>query len=899
MKRRIMALLCAVSVLAVTIPFGAEAKKTDTLKLNYYFGELGFENEKLGTSLEVEGLDKLNSQGMPDLPSKSVVFVVPKGKTVDQVEVKGSSTTVYENILIAPSAGFQTITQDEIWQEELPEEETEGTEPDEQKIDEVIAKQQEAEQPEQEEQEPAVQAGQPVSQNDVEQETDVEEEAAEGEIEAEELGSGRIDDSLGKESLDADSNLKKARELARSLRNTIDFSKSSAYNTAVYEGSQPYPKKNYTISQVQEVRGFRICTLTIYPMSYFNGSLSYNASMDVKVTFKKDTQKNQETLYVPDKEDLIFLDEDLVNEEQLSGYLSTGKTKTGTTIAGSGRIDYIIITNNKLKSTFQKLAKHKKTKGLSTAVVTTEKIYKNYSGRDKAEKIRNFIKDAYRNNRVKYILLGGDGDGNVKSSKAIIPTRILYCPPVSSGVTTQIASDMYYACLSGNYDSNKNAIYGEPNDGTGGKEVDLGYDVFIGRAPVDNKTEANNFVTKTINYEKRTKQKKALMVGEQLTGNYECSVELASGLQGEMDGQVLSDTIRSLRDGKIKQEYISMYYQVNETLQEVLMSDLTLAGQFAGFLVQYYPQVKAYLEGKEQTEQITRMKLLQLYSFCQDLETALLNGTYDEEQKRIVLKEISYVKEYLNECEGKTFQEAFEGSHYYNSGGTTASLDVKTLDVIYGGNYKDEIKTGSSSNNITTKGVPKSYKVTTLYDRDSSNNKWKKTTLIKKLNASPELINHMGHSDTSTVMRLSRSDASKLKNTKAFFFYSQGCYAGSFDNMTTSDSYESKDSIAEYLLVSSKKSGAFACVVNSRYGWFSSSGTNGPSQIYDRWFWHYALNGNSSEKKMGVALAKSKQKTIKYISDADNGNVIRFCMYTINLLGDPETAIGVTVKKKK
>ncbi len=912
MKRRLLAFLCAVSVLAVSIPFSTEAKKTDTLKLNYYFGELEFENERLGTALEVDGLDKFNRQGMPDLPSKSIVFVVPKGKAVDRVEVTGSSTTLYEDILIAPSAGFQTMPMDEMEQQE-----PEGlTEPDVTEPDDMITEQPEAVQPESEQpeavqpepeqqkeesagkQEPASEEGQPVSGNQVNDAGSGEAEPREGEPELEELAGGKQDDSLKQETLDADSNLKEARKLARELRNTIDFSKSDAYDTAVYEGTQQYPQKNYTISQVQEVRGFRICTLTIYPMSYSNGSLAYNASMDVKVTFKKASPKDKESLYVPDEDDLDFIDEDLANIEQLSGYLSTGSPKTGKSIAGNGRIDYIIITNNKLKSSFQRLAKHKQSKGLKTAIVTTEQIYKEYSGRDNAEKVRNFIKEAYKKNRVKYILLGGDGDGDADNPKAVVPTRILYCPPVSDGVTTQIASDMYYACLGGNYDSNRNGIYGEPGDGTGGKEVDLGYDVFVGRAPVDSKKEANNFVSKTINYEKRTKQKKALMVGEQLTGNYECSVELASKLQGKMDGQQLTDTIRSLRDAKIKQEYVTMYYQVNETLQEVLMSDLTLAGQFAGFLVQYYDRVNAYLNGSGQSEQITRMELLQLYSFCQDMEEALKEGDYEEGQKQTILKEISYVKEYLNECEGKTFREAFEGSHYYNNTGDTASLDINPLSEIYGGNYKDEIKKGSKSNNITTKGIPKKYKVTTLYDRDASNHQWKKNTLIKKLNSSPELINHMGHSDTGVVMRLNRSDVTKLKNKKAFFFYSQGCYAGSFDNMTTSDTYEDKDSVAEYLLVSSKKTGAFACVVNSRYGWFSASGTNGPSQIYDRWFWHYALNGKSSEKKMGVALAKSKQKTIKYVNDADNGNVIRFCMYTINLLGDPETAIGVTPKKK-
>lgn len=537
MKRRLLAFLCAVSVLAASIPFSAEAKKTDTLKLNYYFGELEFENERLGTALEVDGLDKFNRQGMPDLPSKSIVFVVPKGKAVDQVEVTGSSTTLYEDILIAPSAGFQTMPLDETEQQE-----PEGlTEPEAVEPDDTITEQPEAvpTEPEQQQvesvgqQEPADEEGQTVSGNHVNETESGEEEPKEGELELEELTGGKQDDSQKQETLDADSNLKEARKLARELRNTIDFSKSDVYDTAVYEGKQQYPQKNYTISQVQEVRGFRICTLTIYPMSYSNGSLAYNASMDVKVTFKKDSKKDKESLYVPDKDDLNFIDEDLANAEQLSGYLSTGSQKTGKSIAGNGTIDYIIITNNKLKSSFQKLAKHKQSKGLKTAVVTTEQIYKEYSGRDNAEKVRNFIKEAYKKNRVKYILLGGDGDGDANAPKAIVPTRILYCPPVSDGVTTQIASDMYYACLGGNYDSNRNGIYGEPGDGTGGKEVDLGYDVFVGRAPVDNKKEADNFVTKTINYEKRAKQKKALMVGEQLTGNYDCSVELASKLQGK------------------------------------------------------------------------------------------------------------------------------------------------------------------------------------------------------------------------------------------------------------------------------------------------------------------------------------------------------------------------------
>ena len=86
-----------------------------------------------------------------------------------------------------------------------------------------------------------------------------------------------------------------------------------------------------------------------------------------------------------------------------------------------------------------------------------------------------------------------------------------------------MVSDLYYSCLSGNYDYDSDRVFGEPNDGVDGKSVDLLAEVYVGRAPVDNDVELNNFVRKTIAYESTNPDDPyltcALMVGEYL-GDY-------------------------------------------------------------------------------------------------------------------------------------------------------------------------------------------------------------------------------------------------------------------------------------------------------------------------------------------------------------------------------------------
>jgi len=164
----------------------------------------------------------------------------------------------------------------------------------------------------------------------------------------------------------------------------------------------------------------------------------------------------------------------------------------GTKRAKSDSIEYAIITADSLKNAFQSLAEWKIRKGIKTEVFGLDTILTNFEGKDTQEKIRNFIIALYNTENLKWILLGGDTD--------IIPCRRLFAMASEAGFRPDdedsIPADIYYADLQGNYDFDSNEIYGEVED-----SIDLYPDVYLGRAPVHNSQEVENFVNKVIKYE--------------------------------------------------------------------------------------------------------------------------------------------------------------------------------------------------------------------------------------------------------------------------------------------------------------------------------------------------------------------------------------------------------------
>ena len=157
-------------------------------------------------------------------------------------------------------------------------------------------------------------------------------------------------------------------------------------------------------------------------------------------------------------------------------------------------VEYVIITSDEMLPEFQRLADWKTESGVPAAVRTLSFIRQEYpGGADDQERIRNFIRDAYSRWGTEWVLLGGDTD--------VLPARFGHTQFYGG---TEIATDLYYQCLDGNWNADGDHLYGEGffADYDPGDDADLLPDVYVGRAPCVTLAQAQLFVNKTLKYEK-------------------------------------------------------------------------------------------------------------------------------------------------------------------------------------------------------------------------------------------------------------------------------------------------------------------------------------------------------------------------------------------------------------
>jgi len=252
-------------------------------------------------------------------------------------------------------------------------------------------------------------------------------------------------------------------------------------NEATYGSNNLYPTKLFDIIGVEYFRGYAILNIHLYPVQYMpkSGTVKFYEKLTVDVQFGKGMKNKLYRGLAADKADVAGI----VDNPEVTSTYDGGGTPLATET-------YIIITSSTLKSTFQTLATHKASYVNGASVYDTTWIYNNYTGVDNQDRIRNFIIDKYTNNGTKYVLLGGD--------TGVVPYRGFY---VSTGGYTDsdMAADMYYGHLDGNWNNDGDSRYGEPG------EQDWYAEVAVGRAPVDNTTQATAFVNKVIAYEQMDK----------------------------------------------------------------------------------------------------------------------------------------------------------------------------------------------------------------------------------------------------------------------------------------------------------------------------------------------------------------------------------------------------------
>ncbi|MCK5112620.1 MAG: hypothetical protein KAQ84_03675 [Thermoplasmatales archaeon] len=255
----------------------------------------------------------------------------------------------------------------------------------------------------------------------------------------------------------------------------LDYSSKNIMETSVYENPDPFPSdwiSHHTGGGLSHGEHRTFLVNRVYPVRYYpdDNQLRFIQNITVNIS------------YIEPVEPIL---------EDINVY------------------DMLILAPSKFKRYLQPLVCYKNTMGVKTRLVELKEVYERmfWYGRDEAEKIKYFIKNAVEYWGVTHVLLVGGIRGQTSSWN--MPVRYSHVvPPEEQEYAEQsFISDLYYADIydgSGafsSWDSNHDNIFAVWNE-TYRDEMDLYPDVYLGRLPCRNVREVKIMVKKIINYEK-------------------------------------------------------------------------------------------------------------------------------------------------------------------------------------------------------------------------------------------------------------------------------------------------------------------------------------------------------------------------------------------------------------
>ena len=261
--------------------------------------------------------------------------------------------------------------------------------------------------------------------------------------------------------------------------------------------------------------GYKISSFLVCPFQFDSneGILYFSDNIEVSIDLESTEEAVESnvisTAFRPIIKSMIS------NPDELDNWDGISKMKEASSIEKEDKLDYLIITNNNLADSFEKLTQWKTLKGLSCQIKTVESICGDDPAKNKLDslfgkpiawKIKTYLKEQYEKYNLKYVLLGGDD--------VVIPAVGCYGETSSSNKDNTIPCDLYYACFNGtfNWNMNRNSILGEISD-----NVDISPQIYVSRLPVRTPQEVEGYINNLITYEASPtaglENKEILMIG--------------------------------------------------------------------------------------------------------------------------------------------------------------------------------------------------------------------------------------------------------------------------------------------------------------------------------------------------------------------------------------------------
>jgi len=287
------------------------------------------------------------------------------------------------------------------------------------------------------------------------------------------------------------------------------FALERPFEEAVLSRAASFPPQTARLVADRVLRGQRIVSVESYPVRVeSDGSIWILEGADLVVELGPAAEpdvverERRSAEWVETTRNLLRGAVENPADVRVDGPASGAPQRAPLASAGAGPsldsapVEHLIITSEALRPAFERLAAHRLRMGMPSLVVTVEEIFAvTRQGADRAETIRNYVRDAYALWGVDYLLLGGDTD--------IVPTRYCRNTFYPSGGFTDVPTDLYYGGLDGNWNGDGDGLWGEHyrNATDRGDDVDLDAEVAVGRATVVTPEAAELFVDKVIAYE--------------------------------------------------------------------------------------------------------------------------------------------------------------------------------------------------------------------------------------------------------------------------------------------------------------------------------------------------------------------------------------------------------------
>jgi hypothetical protein len=210
--------------------------------------------------------------------------------------------------------------------------------------------------------------------------------------------------------------------------------------------------------------------------------------------------------------------------------------------------------------------------------------------------------------------------------------------------------------------------------------------------------------------------------------------------------------------------------------------------------------------------------------------------------------------------------------------------DLWSNPQTWGADYMNLLIGNRSDNGYTTNGIPTDHNIDSLYEKNTS---WDKYDLMAEINSGKQFVHHVGHANTNYVAHMYNSDITDANFYGAngvdhnyTLLQTHGCICGAFDN---------SDCILEKMV--SIQNFAVAVIGNSRYGWFNEGQTEGPAEHLHREMIDALYNEKMNH--IGAAFVECKIETAPWVTAAGQweDGALRWNFYDINILGDPVLSV--------